>query len=163
MKKLFAVLFAAMAFACSSDDDNGTVDNGLHDPYTGDVVSGWRVVAVSHNGDALPLGCDNPENTPQDVLFNLYGDNTFIIEHNCGDALPYSEGTYTKTGNVLTLIMGENNEVEEKAHMVVVSEDNPDTEMEEPLVLEWRFGIGNGDLLEGYDITVQSEPLLLID
>lgn len=161
MKRLIAVLFVALTFACSSDDDNDTVDNGLHNPYTGSVVGTWKTIAVYHNGDALPVGCEQENPTDQDILFIFYEGNTFDLIHNCGEELPYTGGTYTKTGNVLTLTM-ETGDIEEKAHMVVLTEENPDTE-EYELALEWRFGIGSGGLLEDYDIQVQKMPDLIID
>ena len=161
MKRLFAVLFVALTFACNSDDDNDTVDNGLHNPYTGSVVGTWKTIAVYHNDDDLPLGCNQENPTDQDVLFIFHPDNTFSLIHNCGEALPYDSGTYTKTGNVLRLMVN-NGEIEEKAHMVVLTEENPDTE-EYELALEWRFGIGSGGLLEDYDIQVQKVPDLIID
>ncbi len=155
MKKVLAVLFVALAFACNSDDDNNEVDNGLHNPYTGEVIGVWKTIAVYHNGEQLPIGCDLETPTDQDILFTFYEDNTFTLEHNCQEVLPYEGGTYTKTGNVLTLVMGD--DIEEKAHMVEITEENPDTEVPE-LVLEWRFGIGSGGMLEDYDLQVQKMP-----
>lgn len=155
------LLFAALAFACNSDDDNNNVDNGLHNPYTGGVVGTWKTTAVYHNGDQLPVGCDQENPTDQDILFIFYADETFDLIHNCGEELPYNGGTYRKTGNVLRLTMG-NGEVEEKAHMVELVAENPNTDAFE-LALEWRFDIGSGGLLEDYDIQVQKMPDLIID
>lgn len=155
MKKIFAVLFVVLAFACDSDD-NDTVDNGLHNPYTGDVIGTWKTVAVYHNGDQLPIDCESETPTEQDVLFTFYEDNTFTLEHNCQVVLPYDGGTYAKTGNVLTLIMGDG-EIEEKAHMVEHVADDPATDTPE-LILEWRFGIGSGGMFEDYDLQVQKMP-----
>ncbi|QEE50080.1 lipocalin family protein [Flavobacterium alkalisoli] len=159
MKKLVAVLFVALAFACSSDDDVENVDNGLHNPYTGDVLGEWKVVAVSYDGEEFPLGCELETPTEQDVYFTFLEDNTFTVEHNCGEALPYYGGTYTKTGNVLTLIFDNDTEevIQEKAHMVVVQEDDPETEEVESFVLEWRFGIGNSGMLENFDVQVEKQ------
>lgn len=155
MKKLFVMLFVALAFACSSDDDNNNVDNGLHDPYTGDVLGTWKAVALFYEGDEIPLGCESEVTAEQDVLFTFNADNTFTMVHNCGDELPYDGGTYTKTGNVLTLVMGDGT-VEEKAHMVEITPDDPDTDFNE-LVLEWRFGIGSGGIFDDFDVQVQKQ------
>lgn len=160
MKKIVAVLFVALAFAaCTSDDDVETVDNGLHNPYTGSILGEWKAIGVSYQGEEFPLGCELETPTEQDVLFTFFEDNTFTVVHNCGEELPYNSGTYTKTGNVLTLYFAneEEEDIQEKAHMVVIQEDDPETEEEESFILEWRFGIGNSGMLEDFDVQVEKQ------
>lgn len=149
-KKLLAVCCIAGAFACSAicDDDDGTVQDTAQIPYTGDVTGTWKTIAVyEYNGDNVPLGCTLPQTPPQDVLFTFYGDNTFTLQHNCNEPLPFNSGTYTTNGNVLTLTMG-NGELEEKAHMTDADENSN--------TLDFRFfGIGAEGMLGGYRLEVQ--------
>lgn len=153
MKKVFAVLFTVLAFGCNSDD-NDQVDNGLHNPYTGGIVGLWKAIGADYNGAQIPVDCDSEITPEQEVWFMFNEDNTFTLDYNCGDELISKTGTYTKTGNVLKLMIDEN---EEKAHMVELVAENPETETPE-LTLEWRFGIGSGGILEDFDLVVQKMP-----
>lgn len=147
MKKLFVLFLAIAAMSCS-DDSNDHVDNGLHDPYTGSVVGNWQTVALSVDGEAVDLNCDIENPYPDNYLFKFYEDNTFEIFHTCyPDEGPYASGTYSTTGNVLTLNM---NGQTGKAHMVDHLDDNNK--------LEFRFTISSDGLFYNYYFTVQEVP-----
>ncbi|GGB80051.1 hypothetical protein GCM10007424_20240 [Flavobacterium suaedae] len=146
MKKIFLLLFAFAALSCSSDDDNGVVDNGLKDPYTGSVVGSWETVSIWRDDYIILLDCEdeNLEETSYLLTFNENG--SFDMYNKCTEAF-LGTGTYTTTGNVLTItINGETG----KAHMI--------DHLDEDQQLAFRFTIGDGGLFYGYEYRVQAVP-----
>ena len=147
MKKIFLLLFTFAALSCSSDDDNGVVDNGLKDPYTGSVVGSWETVSLSFDDYIIIFDCEDatPEYTKYLLTFNE--DGSFDMNDRCTDEF-LGTGTYTTTGNVLTInINGETG----KAHMIDY--------LDEDQQLEFRFDIGDDGLFYGYEYRVQAVPL----
>lgn len=150
LKTLLAAFCIAGVSACSviCEDDDAPQDTA-QTLFTGNVVGTWKTVALyEYDGDHVPLGCTQPDTPNQDVVFTFYSDNTFTVEHNCNEALPYNEGTYTTDGHVLTLTMG-NGELKETAHMTDTDENSN--------TLAFRFfGIGSDQaMLGGYKLEVQ--------
>ncbi len=146
MKKVFLLLFALAALSCSSDDDNN-INNGIKNPYTGSVVGVWETLYMLGSDYVIPLDCENinPEDTG--YLFTFHEDGTFDMHNRCTDEF-LGTGTYSKTGNVLTItINGETG----KAHMI----DHLDDEQQ----LAFRFNIGDDGLFYGYEYRVQAVPI----
>jgi len=140
MKKLCLLLIALVAFSCSDDDDATT--NGIENPYTGDVLGLWGTRNVWVDGDQMNLDCDAAVTFEDNYLFNFLENGTFTVEQQCSDAPFLESGTYTTTGNVLTLNL---NGMEGKAHMIDDIANNR---------LYWRFNIGSSGLFYGYEIEV---------
>jgi hypothetical protein len=147
MKKLILSFASAfMLFACSDDDNNNT---GIQNPYTGDVTGDWKTVFVSLDDMAFSLDCTDENQFAGNFYYRFNTDGTLDVYHNCdveGEIdveQPVTTGTYTTTGNVLTVnVMGE----EGKAHMI----DNLD---ENQLILQ--FSIRSEGLFYGYDIVIE--------
>lgn len=147
MKKIFLLLFTFAALSCSSDDDNQSVNNGIRDPYTGSVVGTWETVSLTIDDYILIFDCEDetPEYTNYLLTFNE--DGTFDMYNNCTEEF-LGTGTYTTTGNVLTInINGETG----KAHMI--------DHLDEDQQLAFRFNIGDDGLFYGYEYRVQAVPL----
>ena len=143
MRKVFLLLVALVAMSCNNDDDTlPVVDNGLHTPYTGELSGTWSTTALWINGNAVDLECGA---IPFDdnYTYDFYEDGTFTIIFNCNaGAGVIDTGTYTTTGNVLTLNL---NGEQGKAHMIKGQDGGE---------LYWRFNIGSGGLFYGYEIKV---------
>lgn len=151
MKKVFGILFMALAtLSCNSDDNNDNV-NGLKNPYTGSVVGLWQTVALSVDGEAWNLSCDEEVPVEENFSFDFKEDGTFDVYHNCDIDVLYNSGTYTTTGNVLTLNM---DGMTGKAHMI----DNLDEDQ-----LVFRFNIGSPGLFYDYEFVVQEYEPIIID
>ena len=146
MKKVLLILFALVTLSCSSDDDSNNVNNGIKNPYTGSVVGTWETIAIWGDDYIIPLNCDDiaPEDTS--YLLTFYEDGTFDMYNKCTDEF-LGTGTYTTTGNVLTInINGETG----KAHMIDYLEDEQQ--------LAFSFNIGDDGLFYGYEYRVQAVP-----
>ena len=145
MKKYFLIIIAVFAFGCSDDDDNN-IDNGIANPYTGSVIGTWVTNAVTIDGNSVNLGCNSDTDFEDNYTFVFYDNNNFDVYHNCYiDQGIYNSGTYTTTGNVLTLNM---NGQTGKAHMVKSPND---------MFLEFRFTIGSDGLFYNHSIFVKKQ------
>lgn len=141
MKRLLMIVLVISAFACSDDDNDNVGNNGIANPYTGSVVGTWITNGITINGNSVQLDCDNETVFEDNYTFIFNEDNSFDIYHNCypEDGI-YNSGTYTTTGNVLTLNMdGQTG----KAHMVKAPDE---------MNLEFRFTIGSEGLFYNYSI-----------
>lgn len=142
MKKVLSILLVALFATACSDDDNKS--NGIKNPYTGEVTGMWKTVGLAIDGDAVNLSCEVEMPVEENFLFDFKEDGTFDAYHNCdSEAGIYDSGTYTTTGNVLTLSMGG---LTGKAHMI----DNLDENQ-----LGFRFSIGSDGLFYGYEFLVE--------
>ena len=130
--------------SCGDDDinQNNFANNGIGNPYTGSVVGIRKTTALIINGEAVNLRCDIENISDKNYAFEFHDDNTFHLYNNCDpDAEVIGLGTYTTTGNVLTLTL---NGQTGKAHMVYVGND----------MLEFRFTIGSPGLFYDHTFTV---------
>jgi len=145
MKKLLLTLSALALFACSGDDDN----NGIQNPYTGEVAGDWKTVAAGFDDMAYTLECDSETQFEGNYYYRFNTNNTLDVYYNCDiegavdDEVPFTTGTYNTTGNVLTLnILGQ----EGKAHMIDKLDDDQ---------LLLQFTIGSGGLFYGHEIIIE--------
>jgi len=139
------MMFAVMAIACSDDDNNG-----IKNPYTGEVTGMWKTVGLAIDGEAMDLSCDIETPVEENFLFDFKEDGTFDVYYNCDtEGAVYNSGTYTTNGNVLTLNM---DGMTGKAHMI----DNLDEDQ-----LGFRFSIGSEGLFYGYEFLVEHYPLVI--
>jgi hypothetical protein len=150
MKKLIFALMAFTLFACSDDDDNNA-NNGIQNPYTGEVSGDWKTVFASMDDMAFTLDCDDPNQFEGNFYYRFNADGTLNVYHNCDiegvvdTETPITTGTYTTTGNVLRVnILGQEGE----AHMI----DNLDQNR-----LRLEFSIGSGGLFYGYNIVIEQQ------
>jgi len=146
MKKLIFGLAAFALFACSGDDDN---NNGVQNPYTGEVTGDWKTVAAGFDDMAYSLECDDENAFDGNYYYRFNADSTLDVYYNCDiegpvdDEVPFTTGTYNTTGNVLTLnILGQ----EGKAHMINNLDDDQ-------LILQ--FTIGSSGLFYGNEIIIE--------
>ena len=151
MKKILLLgLVAALSFACS-EDDSLPVNNGLHNPYTGSVVGAWSTIGLRINEEIIIVDCEAEVPAVDNYLFVFNEDNTFELYPNCDtEAEAIGSGTYTTSGNVLTLNMYG---MQGKAHMIDLDEFlGLDDEQ-----LMFRFSIGPGNtLFYGYEFAVDA-------
>lgn len=149
MKKTLLLLLGLTMVACS-DDDNNNVDNGLHNPYTGEVTGEWVTTGITVDDMIFVPDCDNPELTAVKYYYNFNNNGTVDVYNSCevdGELdieMPITTGTYTTTGNVFTLTI---DGVQGKAHMVDF--------LDEFNSLDLRFDIGSSGLFYGQHITIQ--------
>ena len=149
MKKIIAILFiSVIALSCNDDD---TIPNGVKNPYTGSVVGLWQTVGLAVDGEVQDLSCEVEVPIEENFLFEFNEDGTFNLYHNCDIEVLYNSGTYTTTGNVLTLNM---DGMTGKAHMI----DNLDEDQ-----LGFRFTISSDGLFHDYDFLVQEYEPIIID
>jgi hypothetical protein len=157
MKKIALFLVAALALSCNEDDSVEIVDNGLHHPYIGSVVGSWSTIGLRVNEEIINIDCNQEVPFEENYIFTFYEDNTFELYSNCeSDAtvipVPVAEGTYSKSGNVLTMIIdGE----EGKAHTIDLDEY---LGLEDAEQLAFKFSIGSEGLFYGYDFAVERIP-----
>lgn len=153
MKKIFLLgLIGALCLSCNEDDDSIPVNNGLHSPYTGNVVGSWSTIGLRINQEVIDVDCDAEVPAADNYRFVFYEDNTFELYPNCDtEAEAIGTGTYATTGNVLTLNM---DGMEGKAHMIDLDEYLGI--QDEQLV--FRFSIGSGNsLFYGYEFAVDAQ------
>lgn len=144
MKRLFILLTLCLFISCGDDDvqQPDFSNNGIGNPYTGSVIGIRKTVVLAIEGEAVNLSCTIETPSEKNYAFEFHEDGTFYLYHNCDpDAEIVGEGTYTTTGNVLTLNL---NGQTGKAHMVYVGNDT----------LEFRFTIGSSGLFYNHTFTV---------
>lgn len=154
MKRLLFLFTMCAVLSCANDDVNEPTltqanvsepnfeNNGIGNPYTGSVIGIRKTVGLSIDGASVNLSCQADNPSDKNFAFEFHDDNTFHLYHNCDpDAEIIGEGTYTTTGNVLTLNL---NGQTGKAHMVYVGGDT----------LEFRFTIGSSGLFYNHTFTV---------
>lgn len=144
MKRLLFLFTIFTMLSCGDDDANNHNfdNNGIGNPYTGSVFGIRKTVNLTIDGQPVNLSCAIANPSEKNLAFEFHDDNTFNLYHNCDpDAEIVGTGTYTTTGNVLTLNMdGQTG----KAHMVYVGGD----------MLEFRFTIGSSGLFYNHTFTV---------
>lgn len=148
MKRFLIFLTLCCVVACGDDDinreitENNFENNGIGNPYTSSVVGIRKTTSLTIEGNPVNLSCQASVISDKNLAFEFHDDNTFQLYHNCDpDAEVIGSGTYSTTGNVLTINLdGQTG----KAHMVYVGGD----------MLEFRFTIGSSGLFYNHTFTV---------